>query len=571
MGTLLIKKFLWIDASINSNENISNLNYLKEEYPKIKLFTFNSLQKGIDYLLSKKFCFVYLIISGSLLQEYIKLYNKNINLFSCIPITCIYTSKNFKLILEKKKPYDEKFLNEQIFKYIKDPFFNPGGVFDNLNDIIDFFKYCNNKLIIDQIYNKDNTIKLLEYCNNKLYIEKNKIFNNNKLNINSFFEKYDYSNLFSFEKINYIQDLIFPFFINNLLNYKYDNSNLKNFFKLLVNIYNDNKKIIKLLKPLQNLNTAPDIISLKFLLYIYTLDSNFYKDLNYSLLIEKYNIFEPMLLLLNKSIKNRLLPKNLNDNLYRCCSLNKNEISKLNEIFLNKKNGLPCGYLYSKTILSFSKNYQIAYQFMNIQKFNENTTPVIIQILRDYNINDDSYILNIDLKDISYYNNESEVIFLPYSFFTIEKIEETSFLIGDKIKNGNIITLEYCCKYSNIISMYIKDAKIEEMINEILINNYVKDFLKYKLINKFTKENLILFIKDNFIFNKNLEIEINKNFKNLSINNEVKNMNEKNEIILSDNLNFPEVKLNKMIIKKQKEDYHKNKNDDISEKLLLFN
>lgn len=119
--------------------------------------------------------------------------------------------------------------------------------------------------------------------------------------------------------------------------------------------------------------------------------------------------------------------------------------------------------------------------------------------------------------------------------------------------------------------MYIKDAKIEEMINEILINNYVKDFLKYKLINKFTKENLILFIKDNFIFNKNLEIEINKNFKNLSINNEVKNMNEKNEIILSDNLNFPEVKLNKMIIKKQKEDYHKNKNDDISEKLLLFN
>ena len=571
MGTLLIKKFLWIDASINSNENISNLNYLKEEYPKIKLFTFNSLQKGIDYLLSKKFCFVYLIISGSLLQEYIKLYTKNINLISCIPITCIYTSKNFKLILEKKKPYDEKFLNEQIFKYIKDPFFNPGGVFDNLNDIIDFFKYCNNKLIIDQIYNKDNTIKLLEYCNNKLYIEKNKIFNNNKLNINSFFEKYDYSNLFSFEKINYIQDLIFPFFINNLLNYKYDNSNLKNFFKLLVNIYNDNKKIIKLLKPLQNLNTAPDIISLKFLLYIYTLDSNFYKDLNYSLLIEKYNIFEPMLLLLNKSIKNRLLPKNLNDNLYRCCSLNKNEISKLNEIFLNKKNGLPCGYLYSKTILSFSKNYQIAYQFMNIQKFNENTTPVIIQILRDYNINDDSYILNIDLKDISYYNNESEVIFLPYSFFTIEKIEETSFLIGDKIKNGNIITLDYCCKYSNIISLLIKDAKIEEMINEILINNYVKDFLKYKLINKFTKENLILFIKDNFIFNKNLEIEINKNFKNLSINNEVKNMNEKNEIILSDNLNFPEVKLNKMIIKKQKEDYHKNKNDDISEKLLLFN
>ena len=103
MGTLLIKKFLWIDASINSNENISNLNYLKEEYPKIKLFTFNSLQKGIDYLLSKKFCFVYLIISGSLLQEYIKLYTKNINLISCIPITCIYTSKNFKLILEKKK------------------------------------------------------------------------------------------------------------------------------------------------------------------------------------------------------------------------------------------------------------------------------------------------------------------------------------------------------------------------------------------------------------------------------------------------------------------------------------
>ena len=566
MGTQLIKKFLWIDTSINSNENILNLKYLKEEYPNTKIITFNSLQKGIDYLLSKKFRFVYLVISGSLLQEYIKLYTNNINLITCIPITCIYTSKNFKLILEKKKPYDEKKLNKIIFNYINHPFFNPGGVFDNFKDIIKFFKFCNDKLNINKIYNIEYTIKKLEYCNNKLYIENNKLFNNNKLNINSFFENYDYSNLFSFEKINYIQDLIFPFFIYKLLDYEYDKNNLNNFFKLLTNIYNDNKKIIKLLKPLQNLNNIPDIISLKFLLFIYTLDSNFYKDLNYSLLIEKYDIFEPMLLLLNKSIKKRLLPKSINDNLYRCCSLNNKEISKLNEIFLNKKFDLPCGYLFSKSILSFSKNYQIAYQFMNNQNFNENTTPVIIQILRDNNFNDDSYILNIDLKDISFFNYESEVIFLPYSFFTIEKIEETSFTIGDKIINGNIITLDYCCKYKNIISILIKDGQIEEMINKILINNYVKDFLKYKLINKFTKENLILFIKENFIFNKNLELEINKYFNDLSLNNDV---NEKKEINLSNNFNFPNVNLNKMKIENKKEDYHKNEDDDISEKLLF--
>ena len=566
MGTQLIKKFLWIDTSINSNENILNLKYLKEEYPNTKIITFNSLQKGIDYLLSKKFRFVYLVISGSLLQEYIKLYTNNINLITCIPITCIYTSKNFKLILEKKKPYDEKKLNKIIFNYINHPFFNPGGVFDNFKDIIKFFKFCNDKLNINKIYNIEYTIKKLEYCNNKLYIENNKLFNNNKLNINSFFENYDYSNLFSFEKINYIQDLIFPFFIYKLLDYEYDKNNLNNFFKLLTNIYNDNKKIIKLLKPLQNLNNIPDIISLKFLLFIYTLDSNFYKDLNYSLLIEKYDIFEPMLLLLNKSIKKRLLPKSINDNLYRCCSLNNKEISKLNEIFLNKKFDLPCGYLFSKSILSFSKNYQIAYQFMNNQNFNENTTPVIIQILRDNNFNDDSYILNIDLKDISFFNYESEVIFLPYSFFTIEKIEETSFTIGDKIINGNIITLDYCCKYKNIISILIKDGQIEEMINKILINNYVKDFLKYKLIHKFTKENLILFIKENFIFNKNLELEINKYFNDLSLNNDV---NEKKEINLSNNFNFPNVNLNKMKIENKKEDYHKNEDDDISEKLLF--
>ena len=203
---------------------------------------------------------------------------------------------------------------------------------------------------------------------------------------------------------------------------------------------------------------------------------------------------------------------------------------------------------------------------MNNQNFNENTTPVIIQILRDNNFNDDSYILNIDLKDISFFNYESEVIFLPYSFFTIEKIEETSFTIGDKIINGNIITLDYCCKYKNIISILIKDGKIEEMINKILINNYVKDFLKYKLINKFTKENLILFIKENFIFNKNLELEINKYFNDLSLNNDV---NEKKEINLSNNFNFPNVNLNKMKIENKKEDYHKNEDDDISEKLLF--
>ena len=551
----MIKKFLWIDSSLNSKENILNLKYLKEEYPDSIIITKNSLQKGFDYLMSKKFRFIYLIISGRLFQDFIMMYKNNINKISCIPITCIYTSKKFKLILEKKIPFNENFLNIETFFYVKHSFYNPGGVFDNMNDIINFFKYCNNKL----------------------YYDNSQIFNNNKLNDNSIFKNYNYLNLYSFEKINNIEDLIFPFFIYKHLDDEVDKKHLNNFFKLLTQTYNDNKKINKLFKPLQNLNDIPDIISLKFLLHIYTLNSKFYKDLNYSLLVENYDIFEPMLLLLNKSIKKQLLPKNINDNLYRCCSLNKKEFLKLNEIFLNKKDGLPYGYLYSKTILSFSKNYQSAYQFMEIQDFNENLIPVTIQIIRNNIIYDESNILNIDLKDISYFEDESEVIFLPYSFFTLEKIENTSFKIGDKIKNGNIITLDYCFKYKDIISYLIKDKLIEDIINKILINNYVKDFLKYKLIHKFTKENLILFIKDNFKYNINIDIEINKYFKDLSINNEVKNIkenyndkdiNKNNQIILLDDLDFPEVESNEIKIEKKIEDYHKN-DFDYNENILL--
>ena len=58
-----------------------------------------------------------------------------------------------------------------------------------------------------------------------------------------------------------------------------------------------------------------------------------------------------------------------------------------------------------------------------------------------------------DLKKISYYEDEEEVLFFPFSSFGIKKIEET------KIKNENAfeITLEYLGKY-------LKEFKEEEKL-----------------------------------------------------------------------------------------------------------
>ena len=505
MGNNIINEVVWIDSSINSQENSDNLKKVKNKFPNVSIIALNSLDECFNYLYSKKFCFIYLIISGKLFQDYIKKYYQNLKDLTCIPITSVYTSTNFKLILEQKKPNNNNLLNKNLFLFVNHKFYNPGGVFDNYNHLIEFIQDFDNKLY----FKIDNKI----------------------LKKNSFFKLYDYSNFFSFGKITCVEELIFPLYYYKFLNDFFDSKYLNDFFKFITKTYCDNKNIIKLIKPLENLNEIPNIISIKYLLHLYTMDSNFYKDLNYSFLSDNYNDYVPMNILLNKSIKKGLLHKNISEDLYRFCSLNKKEILKLNQIMINKNLNLPEGYLYSKTFLSFSKNYQLAFNFLKIQNLTDDIIPVLIQIKRNYIIEDDSSILNIDLKNISYYENEEEVLFLPYSFFTIENIEEVGFDLGDKKLNGNIITLDYCIKYKTKIVNLIKDELLEELIKKIKNNEYFRDANKNNKINlKETDENLRFIINDIRKFNKNNSdfiktIDyIGKN-KNLNINNVNQNYN----------------------------------------------
>ena len=83
---------------------------------------------------------------------------------------------------------------------------------------------------------------------------------------------------------------------------------------------------------------------------------------------------------------------------------------------------------------------------------------------------------NIDIGNISFFPSEKEVLFLPFSSFEIEKIENTTINAID----FKIVNLRYWDKYSNKIEEFLS-SKTEEEKTQFFADsvNYIiaKDFI----------------------------------------------------------------------------------------------
>ena len=77
-----------------------------------------------------------MIISGKLFGRYIKKIKDNINRIINIPYTYIFTSSHYKKILLKEIPDSEHKISYDTITAINDDFYNPGGVYDNINKIL---------------------------------------------------------------------------------------------------------------------------------------------------------------------------------------------------------------------------------------------------------------------------------------------------------------------------------------------------------------------------------------------------------------------------------------------------
>ena len=470
---------VWIDEKIKNLENQNYFEEMKLIFQNIKINTFNNLDKGFNYLLKLNFKTIFIIISGSLYTKYYYQLRKNIKNLKIIPITIIFTSEEYKKILEKKDNENNPLISYDILKSLNHPFYNLGGIFDDIDKLYDFLK------------------KFDKNFKNKSQIEK--------------YKNLSYDGLFTFKYIDSVDDMFVPLIYKDLLT-------KKEITELEIQKFNDflldykNEELTHLIKPLNNIQYFPKEILCKYWLRAYTIDCNFYKEMNNKLMSSNFDLFNIFVKLMYKGIELNIFNSSFNCKLYRGANLNIDEINEINKKINSNKKVL----VFCKAFLSFSKNIDFASDYLETKT--PKTPPVFFEIKEiDLKDKENIDISNIEIKNFSNFYIEDEILFLPGSSFLIEKKIEDNFMIKG-IKSYKI-TLNYIGKFNNELTKIYNDnqkiknlASKDDLIKEIFeLHNNDKNFFSFSKNNIEFLNNGKYFILDKII---DIDFEYKREFLN---------------------------------------------------------
>ena len=473
-----VKRIIWIDENIKSTENQTYLEIFQEGVKGGIFYPVESIEEAFDLIKHKRedvklkngdvkkdikifqFRLFYIIVSGSLSNEFFKEYVKTTLDYTIISANIIFCSDEAK---HRKNPY-----------YI-DNFLNPGKVYDekSLDKIIDFNNKDENTFLSEENLNK----------NKKEYIPSEKSYGNIFINVNS------------------IDDIAFPYFFGQTINSTFINDyNLENFQKnFLLRYY---PELNHLIYPAQEKNIEiPYYLLTKFYLHMYTYEKcNFFRNMNFDLSNQKFDLYREYIFLAFDAVNKKTI-KNYNGPLWRSALLGKEEFNNIQKSFLNSnnknKNNINFCLSFNRAFLSFSKDKESALSFMNKGSYKTISILFYIEGISDKNFKEnDFFIPNLDMQNISEFENEKEVLVLPFSCFEVKSIEDSfidSFGYAIPIK---IITLNYLYKYKEEIFKYIENIKNDK--------EKMKSFLKNVINSKFSNEIVQL-----------IKFDIEKEFKKL--------------------------------------------------------
>ena len=238
----------------------------------------------------------------------------------------------------------------------------------------------------------------------------------------TFSKKTDEDNNLNFYYVDTKDKLFLLTFIKNSIKFiKQDN---QFYIFLCKNYYNKSKEAKIFLDSYTNLSDVPIEILARFYMRIYLEESSFSFDLNQNLREGKLDIYLSYIKVLYEGINLKVFPYLGNSEikfLYRGTQLPDTEIKKIiNNIGVKK---LPRGLVFSNIFLSFFKNISVAKVFMEHNQKENFSKVLFILNLEDIYI-DNNTSTNIDLRYISNYPEEEEILFLPFSAFKIESIEK---------------------------------------------------------------------------------------------------------------------------------------------------
>lgn len=465
----LINKIIWIDEKINNKENKIYQNEFKRIFPNIKFEFLSYFDEYADANLEKKLYFepYIIIISGG--YYYTLKESPGVSEYYIPKNNCLYKFVRFSWSLLNFVTYTSGFFKNWnttlpillIFSSVDFKQKNPTlkNVFTNFEQIINFIKSSNDKI----------NLKL------KLYpVNENQSFN--------------YDNLFTFEVIESNEELILPAIYSDI-NKRVIEINTDDIITfneyILKNCFQ--KDLGNLIFPLLFFKDTDILRNVHYWLMAYSLESNFYKKIN-NLFMKDINNNEISIFLkvLYDTLRKSSLKTCFSKSLFRCSKITKNEFDKIKEAFQSGKKVL----YYSKTFLSFSKEYSQAKKFLSKSSESSSVYSIIYELESCYFKYSYFEPSNIDLRDTSFFPQEKEVLFLPFSFFVISEIGEG--IIKDDIKTKSI-KLSYLGKYSkeivkeiqNIddIQKFIKEReKGKSLVNTILLKKLEQNFNNEKKV-----------------------------------------------------------------------------------------
>ena len=537
---------IWIDKKVNNEENKKYISSFDKD--KFAIITCEKIKEGLNVVnnYNNKFEDIYVILSGSYYQEFILEFKKHLKSTYVVPKIIIFT-RDEKLFLEK---------NENIKDIINNHFFNLGG-------IKTLFKQVHNDFLRNKTWKKE------------FNVEKKLLADNSRV------EQY------TFEYINNIVELYLPVFYKSLIKFNNSKDSLGELTHYLYELYSNNSKIKELLEPIDGISDVPIEILCKYYARLYTIDSDFYKDIN-KYLRERDSIIneEDIIFWADKNnypityiksfyegLKLGCFQVSSRKKLFRFSCIDKKELNRINEYITKKNKEFQVVYFFSKTFLSFSEDEKIANKFYEQWKSkkinNINIVPCKFHLIDEGNINE-SLLSHINIQNISAYN-EKEILFLPFTCFEITKI----IPIDNNNNNGYkkaisnkkhieyyIIELNYLGKYekelkniqkeeiipNTTFKQIIEETEMVEKIPNLTNNNIIGEFNEYEESFKKNNEDIYIIcdvkesdIDENgyvSIFGKDDDCDFvkeNKDKVKLLINNEEKALDYKYKLSLGYN------------------------------------
>ena len=437
-----LKHLIWIAPNYDNEENQSYVQNMKElGFSNIQCFKITD--DGINYIKSYKFESTKIILSGQLFIEFIRKFKVNLKDLYIIPKIAIFTE-------DKKKFLEYNKDDKENLDIINDSFYNYGKINDIYDDIKNFLIPKKMTYEIKSIdLNENNGIKnTIKYINNKERLRDNNI-------------------QLTFEYIDCIEKLELPLLYQSIINLtKIDN--IENYNKYLYSIIDSkDEKLIELLDDLKDVPNIPIELLCKYYLRLYTMETNFYKELNIKLRNREKDNYLPFIKIIYEGLKLKVLKIASNKELYRGSKISIEEINKIKSYLNNKKPNLPGSIIYSKSYLSFTKNRKMA-------KF---YTTNVLYILEKYDKMDYNISTHSDIEDISFYKEEEEVLFFPFSSFEIKEVNE---ITEDNNKIFEIKLL-YLGKYLKEIR---NNKNLVEMAKEIPESQFKNQILDLGLIKR---------------------------------------------------------------------------------------